>query len=206
MATVTLFPMRYVGALGGGSVGMNAYVQDALKDGGTATYKKGELVTVTTAGVVTKADATIVGASGTNDKLDVDLAITTIAKKIAGVAFKDEAAVATVAPFGILVPGSVLVGNLVAGQVGDTPTNYTLLATDIMRKVALLFSITNRKWYFTTNAGEECATIIGFPGMAGFSQTVLGSDAGNEGGVGDTNARVFCVIDNEITKFGAIST
>lgn len=171
-----------------------------LLSAGTNVFKKGELVTLPTTGIVTKADAVIVGAG--NDKLDVSAVASTIAKRIYGLALKDEGASALVPiPVAILEPGSVIEVNLMTGTDGDYTVGgameYTSLATDLWRKVALLFDATNRRWYATVTALEECGTIIAFPGVA--NDLTLG-------GVGDKNTRVHVLVDDIITKFGVLAT
>lgn len=168
-----------------------------LREANSQVYKKGELLQRNSSGAIIRC-ATIIG--GGNDKLDASAVAVGKDTKVMGIALKDGSNVTSgnpIAPFAWLKPGDIIEGNLVDGSDGDAPTGYVALATDIGRMVAIVFDATRSQWYFTVNAGEECAMVYSFLGTPGNTDT---------GGIGDTNARVSCAITSDILKLANLVT
>jgi hypothetical protein len=188
--TVALRPLEVVGTLFTG--GMGNYAHSVALEADSQVFARGELLQVDSSGdLIRVATANLVG--GGDDKLDVSDITGSESARIFGVAMKAATNVTAgniVIPAMAFLPGTVIEANLVDGSDGDAPTGHVHVAGDILDRVALVFDDTEDQWYLTTDAGEECATVLNSVGIA--------NNAMSGGGLGDTNVRVTAVIDSRI--------
>jgi len=202
------------------SGGMEQYVDDRFKNKSAQVFKSGELVSLDSTPEVLRM-VTIVG--GGDDRLDVSalatlyagttpniieqIATATMRLRIWGIAMKDAPASGQIAiPVAMLVPGALVEGNLVTATAGDgdAPAALALTAAHLYAPVSLVFNDTLDQWYFTPTIAtttEYCADIVKIGlGVGG------GGTQDPYGAIGDTNARVQCLIRASVTRFGVQQT
>lgn len=202
------------------SGGMEQYVTEQFKNKSAQVFKSGELVSLDSTPEVLRF-VTIVGSG--DDRLDVSalatlyagttpniieqIATATMRLRIFGIALKDAPASGQVTiPVAVLYPGTLVEGNLVTATAGDgdAPAALALTAAHLYAPVNLVFDDTADRWYFTptiVTTTEYCADIVKIGlGVGG------GGTQDPYGAIGDTNARVQCLIRGSVTRMGVQQT
>lgn len=209
MGAVTLKPLQVKGNWFG-SGGMEQYVSEQFKNKSGQVFKAGELVAIDATPEILRV-TTIVGAG--DDRLDVSALapnpLTAAAQllKIYGIALKDAPASGQITiPVAVILPGTLVEGNLVtaAGGDGDAPVALALTAAHLSAPMALVFDDTTDRWYFTptiVTTSERCADVVKIGlGVGG------GGTQDPYGAIGDTFARIQCTIRHSMLRGFSLDT
>jgi hypothetical protein len=213
MGAVTLRGLKVVGNWYS-SGGMEQYVNTQYKNKSGQVFKAGELVAVDATPEILRVTS-IVG--GGDDRLDVSaldslyagttpniietMTLATSLLRIFGIALIDAPASGQVnIPVAMIIPGTLVEGNLVTATAGDgdAPASLALTAAHLSSPVALVFDDTADRWYFTptiVTTSERAADI---------QKIALGVGGGGTqdayGAIGDTNARVQATLRMSVLR------
>lgn len=192
------------------SGGMEQYTNEQFKNASGQVFKAGELLTLNGTPELIRL-ASIVGAG--DDRLDVSvlnpIPLTAAATllKIFGVALKDAPASGQIIiPVAMIIPGTLVEGNLVTATAGDgdAPAALALTAAHLSAPMALVFNDTLDQWYFTptiATTSERCADVVKIGlGVGG------GGTQDPYGAIGDTFARIQCTIRSTMLRSSPIDT